>query len=84
MEISDFYIGPTFINAKAGSTLHVSLKNAGKAEHSFSIDALHIEKIVEPGATDSVDVAVPASGSLRFYCKFHQNMGMQGAILATS
>ena len=84
VEISDFYIGPTFINAKAGSTLHVSLKNAGKVEHSFSIDAVHVDQVVAAGGTATVDVQVPASGSLRFYCKFHQSMGMQGAILATS
>ena len=84
IEISDNYIGPTFINAKAGTTLHISLKNAGKATHSFSIDALHIEKILPAGGKGAVDVEVPAAGSLRFYCKFHQSMGMQGAILATS
>ena len=84
VEISDNYIGPTFINAKRGTTLHVTLTNAGKNTHSFTIDALHIEKVLAPGAKSSVDVAVPATGALRFYCKYHQSMGMQGALIVTT
>jgi hypothetical protein len=29
VELADYYIGPSFINAKPGSTIHAELKNAG-------------------------------------------------------
>jgi plastocyanin len=83
IELSNFYIGPTFINVKGGTTLHASLKNAGKVPHTFTIDSLNIDKTLDPGATATVDIKVPASGSLQFYCKFHRSLGMQGAILVT-
>jgi plastocyanin len=52
--------------------------------HTFTIDALHIDQVVSAGATASVDIKVPTAGSLQFYCRFHQSKGMQGAIFATS
>jgi plastocyanin len=84
IELSSYYIGPSFINVKAGTTLHATLKNAGKITHTFTIDSLHIDKTLSPGATATVDITIPASGALQFYCRFHRSMGMQGAIFATS
>lgn len=84
IELSNYYIGPSFINVKAGTTLHAKLKNAGTITHTFTIDSLHIDKTLSPGATATVDITIPASGALQFYCRFHRSMGMQGAIFATA
>lgn len=82
IEIADYYFGPAFIHADPGSNLRVKLTNKGKAPHTFTIDALHIDEVLQPGATATVEVAVPSSGALPFHCRFHQGMGMQGAIFA--
>ncbi len=34
---------------------------------------------VQPGATGEASVTLPSSGAVRFYCRFHQGQGMQGA-----
>ena len=84
IELSDFYFGPTFINAKAGSTLHATLTNKGTMPHTFTIDSLKIDEVLQPGDTATVDITVPAAGSsLAVYCKYHKGGGMQGAIFGT-
>jgi len=85
IELSDFYFGPTFINAKAGSTLHATLTNKGTMPHTFTIDSLKIDEVLQPGDTATVDITVPAaSSSLAVYCKYHKGGGMQGAIFGTN
>jgi plastocyanin len=80
VEADDFYFGPTFIKAKAGGTVTVELKNEGGTAHNFSIDSLKVDETLQPGDTMNIDVQLPSSGALLFYCKFHQSQGMQGAI----
>jgi len=85
IELSDFYLGPTFINAKAGTTLHASLSNKGSMPHTFTIDSLKINEVLQPGDTATVDITVPAAGSsVPVYCKYHKASGMQGAIFGTN
>jgi plastocyanin len=83
-ELDDFYFGPTFIDAAAGSTVKVKLHNEGKVDHTFTIDSASIDETVDAGKTAEVDVKVPASGSLAFYCRFHKSRGMQGAVIVES
>ena len=80
VEQDDYYFGPTFIKAKAGTTLTVELENEGTTEHNFSISGQSIDMNVEPGQKATATVTVPATGSVVFFCKFHQSVGMQGAI----
>ena len=83
MEADDEYFGPTFVTAKGGSTISVTITNTGKESHTFTIDGTTIDKQLSPGQKATVDVAVPATGSLSFYCRFHKGNGMQGAFAAT-
>ena len=39
-----------------------------------------IDQDVEDGAKADVTVTFPDSGTLVFFCKYHQNMGMRGAL----
>ena len=79
IEQDDFYFNPTFVKASAGQTVKVELKNEGKSTHTFTIDQLNIDKELQPGATAEVDVKLPASGAVTYYCQFHKDQGMQGA-----
>ena len=79
MELDDFYFGPTFTQAEAGSSVTVSLFNEGDTQHTFTIDSLGIDEEVEPDATVEVEVTLPESGAVRYYCRFHADQGMQGA-----
>lgn len=81
VEQDDYYFSPTFIKAPtAGATVTVTLKNEGSQKHTFTSDALGVDKEVAPGATETVQVTLPQSGAVLFYCRFHQTTnGMQGA-----
>ncbi|MDQ1711838.1 MAG: hypothetical protein QOE45_1288 [Frankiaceae bacterium] len=80
LELDDFYFNPTFIKAAPGTTVKVELRNESKTVHTFTIDTLKIDKTLQPGAEIDVPVALPASGALTFYCRFHRGQGMQGAL----
>ena len=84
MELDDFYFGPTFTQAEAGSAVTVSLFNEGDTLHTFTIDSLGIDEEVEPGATVEVEVTLPDSGAIRYYCRLHADQGMQGAFYANA
>lgn len=78
MELDDFYFGPTYVHAKPSTTVTLELENEGKAPHTFTIDG-GPDVTVQPGQKGEAKVTLPASGAVRFYCKFHASQGMQGA-----
>ena len=80
LELDDFYFEPTVINGTAGEKLTLHLENEGSTEHNFSVTDQGIDKDVEDGAKAEVTVTFPDSGTLVFFCKYHQNMGMRGAL----
>jgi plastocyanin len=79
MELDDFYFGPTFVTGPAGAKVKVELNNEGEKAHTFTIDSAKIDQRLDPGQKATVEVTLPASGNLAFYCKFHVSGGMQGA-----
>ncbi len=87
VEQDDFYFGPTFLKADPGATVTVQLKNEGKNQHTFTIDSLGIDQVLNPDGKATVQVKIPATGQAVFYCRFHKANGMQGAFytgIATS
>ena len=81
MEADDYYFGPTFLKGPAGAKVTLELQNEGKAKHTFTIDDQKIDQQLDPDARATVSVTLPASGTLVYYCHFHQNQGMQGALV---
>ena len=79
MELDDFYLGPTFVKGAPGQTVTVELENEGDADHTFTIDSLSIDETLSPGDTKDVEVKLPDTGVLAYYCRFHKSQGMQGA-----
>jgi plastocyanin len=80
IEADDNYFNPTFIKATPGQTITVQLKNEGKATHTFTIGGGVADQMLNPDQKATVQVKVPASGALNFYCRFHRSLGMQGAV----
>jgi plastocyanin len=81
VELDNFYFGPTFVKAKAGEKLTLELENEGSAPHTFTSDVLDVDQQLSPGDKMTIEVTVPSDGNaFRFYCRFHQGSGMQGAI----
>lgn len=82
VELDDFYFEPTVLRGKPGSQVTLELRNEGSTEHNLTIDSQSIDKDVEAGEDAKVTVTFPRSGQLSFYCKYHKNMGMAGALAA--
>jgi plastocyanin len=82
VELDDFYFEPTVLSGKPGSKVTLELKNESSTEHNFSIDSQSIDKDVEGSEDAKVTVTFPKSGQLSFYCKYHKDMGMAGALSA--
>lgn len=80
LELDDFYFEPTVIDGTAGETLTLHLENEGSTEHNFSVKDQGIDQDVEDGGKADVTVTFPDSGTLVFFCKYHQDMGMRGAL----
>jgi plastocyanin len=80
--MADFAFAPTFVKVAPEATLKVTLKNpGGLADHTFTLDALGVDRQLKPGEQADFEMKLPAAGeSLRFYCRLHADKGMQGAI----
>jgi plastocyanin len=83
VELDDYYFEPTVLKGKPGAKVTLELKNEGKVEHNFSLDAQHIDKDLDAGKSATVTVTLPQSGELSFYCKYHKSRGMAGALAAS-
>lgn len=83
VELDDDYFSPTVLQRKPGAHVTLDLKNDGKVEHNFSIDAQNVRKDLQPGASSTVTVTIPRSGQISFYCRYHRSKGMAGALQAT-
>lgn len=79
-ELDDFYFAPTVLEGEAGQSVTLEAFNEGEAQHTFTVDALGIDETLSPGAGKSLEVTLPESGALLFYCRFHRNQGMLGAL----
>jgi plastocyanin len=84
VEMDDFYFSPTVLTGKPGQKITLELENEGKVEHNLTIDSQHINRDVEAGESAMVDVTIPKSGTVAFYCKYHRSSGMAGGLAVAS
>jgi plastocyanin len=75
----DESFSPTFVQSEPGAIVTVELSNDGSANHTFTIDDQQIDQALRAGEEATVEVTVPESGVVRFYCMIHVEGGMQGA-----
>ncbi len=84
LEMDDFYFSPKTVKGKPGQKVTLDLKNEGSVEHNLTIADQGINKDVGAGKTASVEVTIPQSGTVAFYCKYHKSRGMTGQLEAGS
>jgi plastocyanin len=80
LEQDNFYFEPTVLKGTPGQKLTIELSNEGSALHNFSIPDQSIDQDVQPDTKGEVTVTFPDSGTLVFFCKYHQSQGMVGAL----
>jgi plastocyanin len=81
IELDDNYFGPTVLEGEPGQQLALGMYNEGDLPHTFTIDEAGVDEEL-PTGTDatSIDVTFPDTGALVFYCRFHRDQGMVGAL----
>jgi plastocyanin len=80
VELDDDYFEPTVITGTPGQKLKLELENEGSNEHNFTLEAQNVDQDVDAGEKADVTVTIPQSGKLAFYCKYHKQLGMAGAL----
>ena len=84
LEADDFYFEPTVITGEAGQTITIHVENEGDSTHNFSITDQDISEDLDSGSDAEVEVTFPDSGTLVYFCKFHQSQGMLGGLEVSS
>jgi plastocyanin len=84
IELYDNYFEPTILKGKPGQMVELELKNEGNATHSFTLADQSVDKAIQPGDETETNVKFPASGELKFVCKFHGAEGMIGALQSSA
>ena len=77
----DFAFSPGEVPGAPGTTVTVRVVNEGSIPHTFTIDAAGVDELIDPGSAAVVEVELPASLPLGFYCRFHPD-GMVGRFVA--
>jgi len=75
-----YYFEPTILKGTAGEKMTLELSNEGSALHNFSVTDQNVDQDVPSGQKAEVTVTFPQSGTLVFFCKYHQTLGMVGAL----
>jgi plastocyanin len=81
---------PTIIEATPGQTLAVTVVQnddlSAQFQHNFSIPQRGIDEDILEGAGNkiTVDVTMPASGQLEYFCKYHISERHAGTFLVAS
>lgn len=83
LETVDNAFKPAQLTVPAGQKVTVVLKNDGATLHNFSIDAVGVSQDVEAGKKATITFTPTSAGSLQFYCKYHQALGMTGTVTVT-
>jgi plastocyanin len=79
MEVQNFFFDPSFVRTAPGATVTLRLTNKGNTDHTFNVDTPAIEESLKPGDQRTIEIKLPESGVVNFYCKLHRTQGEQGA-----
>ncbi len=83
MAAKDFSFTPGKLQAEAGRSFEVALRNSGSVPHTFTIDEFNVNVELAVGEETSVPVTPSGAGEFTYYCRFHRAQGMQGRITVT-
>jgi len=81
LEADEYYFEPAFLQETPGQKLKLEVENESSTLHSFTIPDQKLDMDIPPKAKVVVEVTFPPSGMVRFFCKFHAALGMDGELL---
>jgi plastocyanin len=80
VETYDNYFQPATITAQPGKKVTVEFKNKGATLHNFSLKELGVDKDIPVGKSATATFTPASGGTLPFFCKYHEALGMKGTV----
>lgn len=80
VEADNYYFEPSVVRGTPGQTVTVTLKNSSGTEHNFTVKDQGVNEDIDAHGSKTFTVTIPSSGSVSFYCEYHQSRGMAGLI----
>ena len=77
----DFFFEPTVLTGPAGEA--VTLEVLSDSQNLHNVTAGEVDQDLATGEAVEVELSFPDTGTLVFVCKYHQDRGMAGALVAT-
>jgi uncharacterized cupredoxin-like copper-binding protein len=73
------------IEAQAGQTLEITVRNEGVLDHDFVIEAFDVDILLSPGAEQTVTIVPDQAMVIDYICSIpgHEEAGMVGQIIVT-
>lgn len=81
---TEFKFDPATINATAGQSIKLSVKNTGSVQHTFVLKDANVKMTIDPGKTvDQTFTAPSKAGTYVFECDVpgHLEAGMKGQLV---
>lgn len=85
VEAGDLWFRPQMIEIRAGETVNLTVRNAGRVFHDLTITDLGVRLDVEAGDTTATAVSVDRPATYEFFCSVpgHAAGGMRGELIVT-
>jgi plastocyanin len=81
LEADEYYFEPAFLRGTPGQKLKLEIENESSTLHSFTIPEQKLDMNIPPKGKVVVEVTFPPSGVVRFLCRFHSELGMEGELM---
>ncbi|MBB6444538.1 cupredoxin domain-containing protein [Bacillus benzoevorans] len=81
IELNDDYFNPRDITIPKGKTTTLILRNNGRKEHTFTVESLEIDAVVQRGQEKNITVKPNKSGTYELICRYHFQEGMVGKVI---
>ncbi|HEY8199903.1 MAG TPA: cupredoxin domain-containing protein [Actinomycetota bacterium] len=83
VQMEDRYFEPNVLSGPPGLRVTLMVRNEGTQLHNFTLTSQGLAQDVPPGSIVAIAVELPASGEAVFFCRFHRDAGMLGALVAS-
>jgi YVTN family beta-propeller protein len=84
LRVDDYYFAPTVIQGRAGQRLRLRVENAASTLHNLSAATIGLDRDLPPHGHVEIDVTLPPTGPVPFFCKFHAPLGQTGLLLVAT
>lgn len=81
VELNDDYFNPKDITIPNGKTTTFILKNKGSKKHTFTVEKLGIDTVVQSGTEKTITVKPTETGTYDLICRYHFQEGMVGKVI---